>query len=158
MSEIDRNVFVSHVHKDDDDVGKLKANLSNRDYTIRDYSITADKPNNAQNEEYIKREILAPRINASSVLVVIVSPETKGSQYVNWEIEYAAQKEKRIVGVWGNGAKGCELPDALKDCYDSLVAWDGDKIIKAIEGENFNEEENGNPRPYMPIRPASCSR
>ena len=28
----------------------------------RDYSIRADNPNNAHNEEYIKYQILAPRI------------------------------------------------------------------------------------------------
>ena len=156
MPKIDKNVFVSHIHEDDEDVGKLKENMGKQGYNVRDYSITSDNPNNAYNEEYIKREILAPRIKQSSVLAVIVSPGTKGSDYVDWEIEYAAKNGKRIVGIWAHGAKGCELPDALKDNYDSLVAWDAPKIISAIEDENFSEDEGGSLRPYVQIRPTHC--
>ena len=41
---------------------------------IRDYSIRSDNPNNAHSEDYIKYQILAPRIRQSGVLVVYISP------------------------------------------------------------------------------------
>ena len=79
---------------------------------VRDYSITSDKPNNAKSDDYIKGKILAPRIKACSTLVVYLTPETKNSQWVNWEINYAFEHEKNIVGVWARGSLGCDLPSS----------------------------------------------
>ncbi len=130
-----KNVFISHIHEDDDGLGKLKNLLDNNGISIRDYSISSDNPNNAKSEEYIKTQILAPRIMASGALVVYVSPDTKDSSYVNWEIEYAQKNDKRIVGVWADGEKGCEVPEALNKYADAVVGWTGDQIIDAINGK-----------------------
>ena len=135
MADETKNVFISHVHEDDDGLGKLKDLLGKNGMTIRDYSINSDNPNNAKSEDYIKSEILAPRIQQSSTLVVYISPETKDSEYVNWEIEYAQKLDKRIVGVWAEGESGCEVPDALKDYADAVVGWTGNSIIDAINGK-----------------------
>ncbi len=130
-----KNVFISHVHEDDAGLGELKDLLKKSGMKIRDYSISSDNPNNAKSEEYIKSEILAPRIEQSSTIVVYISPETKDSKYVNWEIEYAQKLDKRIVGVWAHGENGCEVPDALKDYADAVVGWTGNRIIDAINGK-----------------------
>jgi len=65
---------------------------------------------------------------------VYISPETKGSQWVDWEIEYAQKNDKRIVGVWAYGEKGCEVPEALEKYADAVVGWHGNSIIDAING------------------------
>lgn len=135
MENDTKNVFISHIHEDDEGLGKLKDLLRSHGMTIRDYSITSDNPNNAHSEEYIKYSILAPRIRQSSTLVVYITPDTKDSTYVNWEIEYAVRLGKRIVGVWAYGEKGCEVPDALNDYADAVVGWTGDRIIDAINGK-----------------------
>ena len=135
MAEERKNIFISHIHEDDEGLGKLKSLLKNNGLTVRDYSITADNPNNARSEDYIKSEILAPRIRQSSTLVVYISPETKDSEYVNWEIEYAQKQDKRIVGVWEHGEKDCEVPEALDKYHDAIVGWTGDRIIDAINGK-----------------------
>ena len=85
MADETRNVFISHIHENDDGLIKLKNLLKENGMTARDYSISADNPNNAHSEDYIKFQILAPRIQQSGTLVVYVSPETKDSQWVNWE-------------------------------------------------------------------------
>lgn len=141
MVEKTKNVFISHVHEDDPGLARLKGLLASKGMTIRDYSISSDNPNNARSESYIKSEILAPRIQQCSTLVVYISPETKYSDYVNWEIEYAHKKGKRIVGVWADGEKGCELPEALDKYADALVGWTGDRIVDAIE-DSINDWEN----------------
>ncbi len=112
MADDTKNIFISHIHEDDPGLAKLKSLLTDNGMKIRDYSISSDNPNNAHSEDYIKSEILAPRIQQSGAVVVYVSPETKDSEYVNWEIEYAQKHDKRIVGVWADGEAGCELPDA----------------------------------------------
>lgn len=66
MADITKNIFISHVHEDDEGLGKLKDLLKRHGMTVRDYSISADKPNNAHEENYIKYDILAPKINQSS--------------------------------------------------------------------------------------------
>ena len=132
-----RNVFISHTHKDNDGVSDTKRLLERHGMTCRNGSITLDKFNAANNEDYIKYQVLAPRINWSSVLVVYVTPDTKRSRWVDWEIEYARKQGKRIVGVWERGKKGCDLPEPLDRYADAIVGWNGESLIAAIEG-TFN--------------------
>ena len=157
MAEETRNVFISHIHEDDEGLGKLKGLLKDNGMAVRDYSITADNPNNAHSEDYIKSEILAPRIQQSSTLVVYISPETRESDWVNWEIEYAQKQDKRIVGVWEYGEKDCKVPDALDKYADAIVGWTGNSIIDAINGKiNGWEGSDGTPVAPRGIKRYSC--
>ena len=142
-----RNVFISHIHEDDEGLGKLKALLESKGMTVRDYSIRSDNPNQATSEDYIKQEILKPRIEQAGVLVVYISEDTKGSSYVNWEIECAQRLGKRIVGVWADGEKGCDIPEALSKYADAIVGWTGDSIIDAIGGKDGHSLPDGKPYP-----------
>ena len=157
MADEMKNIFISHIHKDDVGLDKLKGLLKDNGMTSRDYSINADNPNNAHSEEYIKFQILAPRIRQSSTLVVYISPGTKGSQWVDWEVEYAQKQDKRIVGVWAHGESGCEVPEALKDYADAVVGWTGNCIIDAINGKiNDWENPDGTERAPRDINRYSC--
>ena len=152
-----RNVFISHIHENDDGLIKLKNLLKENGVTVRDYSINADNPNNAHSEDYIKFQILAPRIQQSSTLVVYVSPETKDSPWVDWEIEYAEKQGKRIVGVWAHGEAGCEVPDALDKYADAVVGWVGNRVVDAINGKiNDWESPDGTKRAPRDIKRYSC--
>ena len=130
-----KNVFISHVHEDDELVGKLKDLLGKSGYGIRDSSIDSSKPNEATSENYIKSGILAPHIQWASVVVVLVTPKTKDSKWVDWEIEYAKKEGKRIVGVWGQGCQDTDIPQALESYGDAMVGWQTDGVIDAIEGK-----------------------
>ena len=135
MTKNTKNVFISHIHKDDGGLGNLKDLVSKNGMTFRDYSITADKPNQAKSEDYIKSTILGPKIKQCSTMVVYITPDTKNSDWVNWEIEYAQKNDIRIVGVWAEGEKGCEVPEALDNYADAIVGWTGNSIIDAINGK-----------------------
>lgn len=155
--DIKKNVFISHIHEDDAGLGKLKSLLAKAGMVIRDSSITSEKPNNAKDPEYIKNKLLAPRIDWAGTLLVYVSPDTRDSAYVNWEIEYAAKHDKRIVGVWENGAKECELPEALKEYADAVVGWNGNSIVDAINGNKTGAEHpDGTPFPDLPLKRHPC--
>ena len=157
MTDDTRNVFISHIHEDDEGLSDLKNLVARQGLTCRDASITKGKFNEAHNEEYIKYQILAPRINQCSVLVVYVSPETKDSDFVNWEIEYAHKQGKRIVGVWERGAKDCELPEALDRYADAVVGWNGESIVDAINGDSNDwYQQDGSQRDYREIKRFSC--
>jgi hypothetical protein len=157
MADDTKNIFISHIHEDDEGLGRLKDLIRSHGMTPRDYSINADNPNNAHDENHIKSSILAPRIRQSSTLVVYISRETKNSPWVDWEIEYAHKHDKRIVGVWADGERGCEVPDSLDKLADAVVGWTGNRIIDAIEGRIDSwENPDGTPHPLRDIPRAPC--
>ncbi|MFM9912713.1 MAG: TIR domain-containing protein [Methylophilaceae bacterium] len=145
MANEKRNIFISHVNKDDHRLDPLKALLNNAGMEVSDGSIHSGKPNEATSPEYIKSQILAPRIQWASVLVVLISPETRHSEWVAWEIEYAEKLGKRIVGVWDHGESACDIPEALDRYADAVVGWQGERVKDAIEGKiNNREDSEGN--------------
>ena len=150
------NVFVSHIHEDDDHIANMKSLLSDRGFDVRDSSINASRPNDASNPDYIKQKILAPRIDWPGTMVVLVSPETKDSEYVRWEIEYAASHDKRIVAVFTRGSADCDLPEGLEDYADAIVAWNGDAILDAVRGEDVWQDSTGAQRARRDIARHNC--
>lgn len=156
MADKITNVFISHVHEDDSEVQGLKNLLSGKGYDVKDSSIDSSKPNDASNPDYIKNEILAPGINWAGAVVVLISPNTHKSEWVNWEIDYAHKKEKRIIGVWCQGAKDSDLPEMFEKFGDDLVGWQGDKIIDALNGDSHWEAPEGTPRPPQNTPRYSC--
>ena len=157
MANKKKNVFISHTHKDDSSLSDLKNLISKNGMDVRDYSITSDKENNAKSPDYIKSGILGPQIDQCSTMVVYISKETKNSDWVDWEIKHAHGKDKTIVGVWENGSKGCEIPDALKKYADAIVGWTGSKIIDAINGDYVGfDGPDGTPSGSAPIKHHPC--
>lgn len=134
MAKQIKNVFISHIHEDDEGIDQIRSLTRKHGMTVRNGSVTSDSPNSAEAENYIKYQILAPRIKWASVLAVYVSPDTQHSWWVDWEIEYAHKQGKRVIGVWAHGARDCELPKALDDYADAVVGWHGESIIDAING------------------------
>jgi hypothetical protein len=123
-----KNVFISHIHEDDAGLADLKGICEKNGLEVKDSSINSAKPN-----------------------------ATKTSEWVNWEIEYAAKLGKRIVGVWEQGAKDCELPEALDKLHDAVVGWHGESIVDAITGKsNGSYSCDGELREYRPPKRYSC--
>lgn len=136
MADQNKNVFISHVHEDDTGLGKIKDLLAKNGMNIKDSSVNSSNPNEAKSEDYIKNGILAPRIQWAGAVLVYISPQTKNSDWVNWEIEYAHKLGKRIVGIWASGDKDCEVPDALNNYGDAVVGWNAKSIVDAINGDD----------------------
>ena len=158
MSPEIKNVFISHVHEDDSVLKDFKEMLDKNGYQIRDSSINSDKPNQAQSPEYIKNEILAPRIRWASTMVVLISEITHESPWVDWEIEYAKKQGKRIVGVYVQNGTESDDPESLKLYADAVVGWQSGRVIDAISGSLNNwETPGGAPRPPRPIDRYDCS-
>lgn len=155
-----KNVFISHVHEDDELLPKLKDLIANAGMEVRDGSITSDKPNEAQDEDYIKQEILAPRIRWASTLVVLITSDTADSWWVNWEVDYATQLGKNVVGVFAHGAADADIPEALRRYGDAvIVGWQGERVVDAINGEirDWDRPDSGVPRsPEWAIQRYSC--
>jgi hypothetical protein len=157
MADDVRNVFISHLHEDDDRLQPLKDLLEKGGCTVRDASIDSSSPNNAKNPDYIKSQILAPGISWAGALIVLISPGTHESEWVNWEIEQAANQDKRIIGVWDRGAADCDVPEKLDQFADAVVGWQADRIIDALDGKINNwTTASGDVRSARPIPRHSC--
>lgn len=157
MAEGIRNIFVSHIHEDDDKITAMKDLLASNGFNVRDSSINSSNPNQAHDPDYIKAGILAPRIRWAGAMVVLISPETRSHPWVDWEIEYAQKTGTRIVGVWTHGAGECDIPDALDLYADAIVGWQADRIKGAICGEiNDWETSEGQVRAPREITRVSC--
>jgi hypothetical protein len=155
-----RNVFISHVHEDDSLLSDLKNLISRAGMDVRDASITDERPNLARNEQYIKYQILAPKIDWAGTLVVLISHETAFSDYVNWEIKYAVGRGKRVVGVFVQGATDADIPEELGKIGDAAkVGWQGDRVVDAISGDiaEWDDPQCGKPRdPEWRIQRYKC--
>ncbi|MBD5532017.1 MAG: TIR domain-containing protein [Lachnospiraceae bacterium] len=153
MSDETKNIFVSHQHNDANKIEGLKKLIGKHGINMRDSSIYEDKlKNNAQNEQYIKYELIRPQIQWAGTVVVLIGKDTAKSDYVNWEIKTAADMGKRIVGVFLPGAKDADIPPELYEHGHNLVGWNGEKIVRAIDGEDMEwEEPDGTPRDSNPM-------
>jgi hypothetical protein len=134
-----RHVFISHHHADDAEVSNLTALLTKSGHDIRNSSIRA-KPANQRRldqglvkEETIRR-LLRMKISWAGTVVVLIGKETHTRSWVNWEIEQANKQNKRIVGVYAQGGKDAEIPTALEKYASSIVGWNTDSIMAAIDG------------------------
>jgi hypothetical protein len=134
-----KNVFISHYHADDEHVQNLKGLLADKGYILKNSSIDSTKPNRVINDEAIRR-LLRLRISWAGVFICLIGQRTHTRDWVDWEIEEASKKGKRIVGVYINGASDADVPENFKLYGDALVGWTGDKIIDAIEGKINNWE------------------
>ena len=158
MADDVRNVFISHLHEDDDRLQPLKDLLQKAGCTVRDASIDSRNPNNAKDPDYIKSGILAPGIKWAGALIVLISPGTHESDWVNWEIEYAKQQGKRIIGVWDHGAADCDVPEKLDQFADAVVGWQADRILDALDGKINNwTTASGDVRAPRTITRYSCA-
>ena len=146
---------LSHRHEDDALIGKLKSLLARNGADVRDSSVNESNFNNAKDPDYIK-SLLADRINWAGTMFVLVTPDTKDHEWVDWEIEYANKHEKRIIGAWGPDSEGCELPEALQFYADAVVEWDDDAIIAALHGADNWHNPDGTERETMPISRKGC--
>jgi MTH538 TIR-like domain (DUF1863) len=150
-----RHIFISHHHADDTEVSKLTDLLSKSGYDIRNSSIRA-KPANQRRldkglvkDETIRR-LLRIKISWAGTVVVLIGKDTHSRPWVDWEIEQANQQGKRIVGIYLQGGTAADKPAALEKYASSIVAWNTNSIMAAIDGTD-NSFQNPDGSPGQPI-------
>lgn len=142
------NIFISHYGKDDKHVQSLKTRLKGQGYNIRNFSVdsTKHKDGRIPSKPVIER-FLRMRINWSSTFICLVGPKTHTRPWVDYEIQKAVEKGKRIIGVYTHGSKEtAELPKNLEKVASNLIGWNSiDKIGEIISGKNYPiENPDGN--------------
>ena len=162
-------VFISFYHHDDqvykNYIDKyLSRNIINKSVSDGEYSTD-------NSDEYIKRLIREEKISDSSVVVVLVGPNTKNRKHVDWEI-YAGLRSSingnsGLVGIFlptmrkaDNGGyyyadMPARLADNIKSNYADFYDWNYaisnfDSIIeKAFNNRITRRKLIDNSRPQM---------
>lgn len=136
LREPKRNVFISFATEDMNDVNLLRAQAKNdaSDLEFNDHSVR--EPYNSDRADYIKQRI-SERIDRCSVTVVYVSPATKESNWVAWEVSRSFELGKRVIAVRSDANSACPLPGWLKDTGVTVVRWSklADTLRKLPSGE-----------------------
>lgn len=98
LKEGKRNVFISFVEEDIDEVNLLRAHAKNENSDIEFSDHSVRKPYDSEQAEYIRRKI-GERIARSSTTVVYISENTAQSRWVAWEVQKSLELGKRVIAV-----------------------------------------------------------
>jgi hypothetical protein len=152
-----RRIFVPHVHEDDEHVDKLRDLLNAHGREVDVSAIDSSSPNNAHDPDYIMSRYIRPKVEWCEAIVVLISPNTQGHDWVDKEIALARQLDRRVVGVWIPGSEGCPIPEGLQDYTNAIVSWDDDAIIGGIDGAINNiSDATGTPIAPQDIKRHNC--
>lgn len=116
-----RNVFISFVAEDIDDVNLLRAHAKNENSDIEFSDHSVRKPYDSEQADYIRRKI-AERITRSSTTVVYISENTAQSQWVAWEVQKSLELGKRVIAVHPGESLSAKKPDWLVGNI-KIVPW-----------------------------------
>ncbi|MEL6722004.1 MAG: TIR domain-containing protein [Pseudomonadota bacterium] len=162
MTNVTKNVFISHHHKDDASIDQLTSMMSGKGYKLRNSSIRVNQKNQKRldqkkvSDRTIAR-LLRMKMRWAGKLIVIIGKKTYQRDWVNWEIKAAHQLGKPIIGVYENGLKdGSKIPENLEKYATSIVGWRTDSIINSLEGESQFQNPDCTPSPRKTGRNSVC--
>jgi Thoeris protein ThsB, TIR-like domain len=117
-----KNVFLSFVMEDLDEVNLLRGQAKNEqsDLEFNDWSVR--EPYDSKRADYIRQRI-SERIAQSSMTVVYVSAATAESKWVKWEIEESGRQGKSVLAVHSGDRPPAHLPQAIVDAKIKVVPW-----------------------------------
>lgn len=139
-----KNLFFSYYFKNSSEYDSILQKLKDRGYfDFKNGSLDEDNP--AKTSTQIESDINS-KINWAGTVIVLIGPGTYTRKWVNYEINYAAENNKRIVGVYLFGQSSSKIPSGLRKLKDNnykelaLVRWNTDSIVAAIRGTNSWDE------------------
>lgn len=134
-------LFISHAWKYGDDYDRLISMLNEApNFNYRNYSAPEDNPlvnldgspvsDDAQIEEATRR-----KIDPVNCVLVISGMYFHYHEWIQFEVDYAKQKNKPIVAIkpWGNVI----MPTEITDVADEVVNWNTDSIVTAIRNNSL---------------------
>lgn len=161
-------VFISYYHQDDQIYKNYIDTFLSRN--IINKSVMPGEYNSDNSDEYIKRLIREDKVSDSSVVVVLIGPNTWKRKHVDWEISAglnpSVNGNSGLVGIVlptypmiGLNINDAYLPGRIRDNWDSgyanLYTWNYainhfDAIIQqAYDDRLYNKGKINNSRPQM---------
>lgn len=123
-------IFISHAWRYNDEYYRLVNLLDNAsNFKYANYSVPNHDPLDANSTAKL-RGALKRQINPVEVVLIIAGMYANHSDWIQFEMDHAAQLGKPMIGVkpWG----GQRTPQAVVDAVDELVNWSTVSIVDAI--------------------------
>lgn len=159
-NETTHKVFISFYHEDDESYKNAFETSFGDLFIIK--SVQEGDIDSDNSDEYIKRLIQEDYISDSSVLIVLVGPNSKGRKHIDWEISAALNKKvgghSGLIGIllpeFPLTSEGKyyyddlppRLSDNAKSDYTKIYLWSdacsSDEIIKEVVEEAFNARKD----------------
>ena len=117
-----RNIFISFAFEDVNEVNLLRGQAKNDQTDIEFIDRSLQAPFNSTRGDYI-RSRLEERINQASMTVVYLSKDTRGSEWVAWEVKKSIELEKVVVAVHAGDNPPSKLPSFVKEYGIKVVPW-----------------------------------
>lgn len=135
------DLFISHAWKYGDDYDRLISMLNEApNFSYRNYSAPEDNPlvnrdgtpvsNKTQIKDAIRR-----KINPVNCVLVISGMYYNNREWMQFELDYAKQKNKPIVAIKPRG--NVIMPKEITDVADEVVNWNTDSIVTAIRNNSL---------------------
>lgn len=146
MGKESKKLCIIRIHKNDEEVRRLKKLLQEKGYSIRETVADPPDPPTASN----KKESASKNLDAivwCEVVLVLISPDMSEDESVDKEIKIAFEQGKRIIGVYISSGSMSDIPKNFEKFGVALVTLVEEQLISAICGD-LNEwyKPNGEPK------------
>mgnify|MGYP002680818413 FL=1 len=135
------DLFISHAWKYGDDYDRLINLLDDApNFYYRNYSAPEDNPlknrngTDVTNKTQIK-DAIRRKINPVNCVLVISGIYYNNREWMQFELDYAKQKNKPIVAIKPRG--NVIMPTEITDVADEVVNWNTDSIVTAIRNNSL---------------------
>ncbi len=123
-------VFISHSWSHVDDLNDLRNLLKLRGYFNVEFTeVPPTDSINSLNSNYIKQR-LSEKIASSDVVLGIAGLYASFSDWMNWELDKAKEKNIPIIGVIPRGHE--RVSSVVSSRADEVVRWNTESIVAAI--------------------------
>lgn len=127
-----RRVFISFQHDDVDQAKGFALLQWNKYVDFKFVGRHLISPVNSQNESYVRSKI-REMMNGTSVTAVLIGGKTRGSEWVNFEIEESRTRGNGVIGIRLKGQESAPVPDALSNYGYSVIDWDPSVFSDEVE-------------------------
>ncbi len=123
-------LFISHAWKYNEDYYKLLNFLNEAsNFKYANYSVPEHDPVDASNNNKLAEE-LRQQIRPVEIVIILGGMYVAYSDWIQFEIDYAKDLGKPILGVKPRGAQ--VMPRAVQEAADEIVGWNTSTIVSAI--------------------------
>ena len=120
-------LFISHAWGYNSEYYRLVNRLNKaRNFKWRNYSVPEHDPVDDEDLEEELREQIRP----VQVVVILGGMYVAHSKWIQFEIDYAKELGKPILGIRPWGAQ--KMPKVVQDAADKIVGWNTPTIVQAI--------------------------
>lgn len=123
-------IFISHAWTHNDEYYRLADMLKAAPrFSWKNYSVPEHDPKHARTEKQLV-QALYNQMKPTHAVIILAGMYIKHSNWIQKEINIAAELEKPIIGLvpWG----GQKVPKEVQDAADEMIGWNTNSVVNTI--------------------------